>query len=69
MDGLNGATLQEVADLAHALAGSAGMFGEAQFGDEAYDLETAIRGALENSLSGNAHDRINEAYQRTVSAA
>jgi PAS domain S-box-containing protein len=61
---LAGTSLESLAELLHKLAGTAAMFGEAELGDRARDLELGLRGD-----AGGSHDALRSAAERLRAAA
>ena len=63
------ATLQEMSDLAHKLAGSGGMFADADFGDQAYEFEQEICAHRDHGRANDGREQVDSAFLALTAAA
>ncbi len=68
-DEFEGKTLQEIADIAHKLAGSAGMFADAGFGDRASELEVVVDAFVDAGDGSADNASITKAFSELEAAA
>ncbi|TMM50087.1 ATP-binding protein [Qipengyuania marisflavi] len=65
---VEGSSLAEIAEIAHQLAGSAGMFADSAFGEDAYGLETLIAAQIDGQPDDPDTSAIHLAFQKLHSS-